>query len=100
MALSGQQREIVMADKKEPAAAAEGAGSMRVDTMLVRELAELLTANELTEIEVEDGDRKIRVRRELAPVLAAAPASAAPPETASPRSTPACHTAPGRRACG
>ena len=29
---------------------------MRVDTALVRELAELLTANELTEIEVEDGD--------------------------------------------
>jgi acetyl-CoA carboxylase biotin carboxyl carrier protein len=29
---------------------------------LVRELAELLSANELTEIEVEDGDRKIKVR--------------------------------------
>ena len=66
-----------MADKKEPAASAEGAGSMRVDTALVRELAELLTANELTEIEVEDGDRKIKVRRELAPVVAAAPAAAA-----------------------
>ena len=47
---------------------------MRVDTALVRELAELLTANELTEIEVEDGDRKIKVRRELAPVVSAAPA--------------------------
>ena len=68
-----------MADKKEPAAGAGGAGSMRVDTALVRELAELLTVNELTEIEVEDGDRKIRVRRELAPVLAAAPAVAAAP---------------------
>jgi len=52
---------------------------MRVDTALVRELAELLTVNELTEIEVEDGDRKIRVRRELAPVVAAAPAIAAAP---------------------
>jgi acetyl-CoA carboxylase biotin carboxyl carrier protein len=67
-----------MAEKKEPAASAGGARSMRVDTALVRELAELLTANELTEIEVEEGDRKIKVRRELAPVLAAAPAIAAP----------------------
>ena len=49
---------------------------MRVDGALLRELAELLTANELTEIEVEDGDRKIRVRREAAPVMAYAPAPA------------------------
>ena len=39
---------------------------MRVDTALVKELAELLSANELTEIEVEDGDRKIKVKRESA----------------------------------
>ncbi len=44
---------------------------MRIDAGLVRELAELLSANELSEIEVEDGDRKIRVRREL--TVAAAP---------------------------
>ena len=50
-----------MADPK-PTGPSEGA--MRVDTNLVRELAELLSANELTEIEVEDGDRKIKVRRE------------------------------------
>nr|WP_314443146.1 acetyl-CoA carboxylase biotin carboxyl carrier protein [uncultured Sphingomonas sp.] len=73
---------------------------MRIDAGLVRELAELLSANELSEIEVEDGDRKIRVKRELtvaaAPVqhvvaapqaMAAAPASAG--ETAStPAATP------------
>ena len=34
-------------------------GGMRVDTDLIRELADLLTANELTEIQVEDGERKI-----------------------------------------
>jgi acetyl-CoA carboxylase biotin carboxyl carrier protein len=75
-----------MAEKKEPAASAGGAKSMRVDTALVRELAELLTANELTEIEVEEGDRKIRVRRELAPVLAAGPAAvhAAAPALSAP----------------
>ena len=44
---------------------------MRIDAGLVRELAELLSANELSEIEVEDGDRKIRVKREL--TVAAAP---------------------------
>jgi acetyl-CoA carboxylase biotin carboxyl carrier protein len=57
---------------------------MRIDAGLVRELAELLSANELSEIEVEDGDRKIRVKRELtvaaAPVqhIVAAPAVAVP----------------------
>jgi acetyl-CoA carboxylase biotin carboxyl carrier protein len=41
-------------------------GSMRIDPDLVRELAELLTENNLTEIEVEDGDRKIKVQRHVA----------------------------------
>src|SRR6478735_11461713 len=59
-------------------------GTMRVDTDLIRELADLLTANELTEIQVEDGERKIKVRREAASFVAApayhapAPAAAAP----------------------
>ena len=56
-----------MADEKT----GSGGNQMRVDSALVRELAELLSANDLTEIEVEDGDRKIKVRREL---FAAAPA--------------------------
>ena len=49
---------------------------MRVDSALLRELAELLSANDLTEIEVEDGDRKIKVRRDAAPVMGYAPAPA------------------------
>jgi acetyl-CoA carboxylase biotin carboxyl carrier protein len=60
-----------MADQKEQQA-------MRVDSALLRELAELLSTNELTEIEVADGDRKIKVRRDPAPVMAYAPVSAAP----------------------
>ena len=64
-----------MAQPKSPAGAAD-TGAMRIDSDLVRELAELLTANELTEIEVADGDRKIRVKRET-PALVAAPAIAA-----------------------
>ena len=51
-------------------------GAMRIDTRLVRELAELLAENELTEIEVADGDRRIKVARDGAPVIAAAPAHA------------------------
>ena len=52
---------------------------MRVDSELLRELAEMLAANDLTEIEVEDGDRKIKVRREGAPMMAYAPVPQAAP---------------------
>lgn len=70
---------------------------MRIDAGLVRELAELLSANELSEIEVEDGDRKIRVKRELtvaaSPVqhLVTAPAAAA--SAAAPAMAPAADAA-------
>ena len=70
-------------------------GPMRVDTALVKELAELLSANELTEIEVEDGGRKIRVKRDAAPVMAYAPAPAlAAPAAAAPAAAPAADAAP------
>ncbi|WP_022681478.1 acetyl-CoA carboxylase biotin carboxyl carrier protein [Sphingobium bisphenolivorans] len=74
-------------------------GAMQVDVQLVRDLAALLDDTNLTEIEVEDGDRKIRVARKVgggngiayapapfaaAPVAAPAPAAAAPAETAAP----------------
>ena len=59
-------------------------GAMRIDPKLVRELAQLLTDNELTEIEVADGDRRIKVCRSLAPVVSAAPPSAAPALSAPP----------------
>lgn len=63
---------------------------MRIDPKLVRELAALLSDNELTEIEVADGDRRIKVCREPAPVFTggAAP-SAAPPAPFPPAATPA-----------
>ena len=63
---------------------------MRIDPALVRELAELLTDNHLTEIEVEDGDRKIRVQRNLF----AAPATAAPAPAAAAAPAPQPMTAP------
>ncbi len=65
---------------------------MRVDSELLRELAEMLAANDLTEIEVEDGDRKIKVRREVAPMMAYAPAPQAAPAAAL--AAPAIDAAP------
>jgi len=75
-------------------------GGMRVDVELVRQLATLLDETNLTEIEVEDNDRRIRVAREVhavtaAPVSyaapAAAPAAAAP--AASAEAAPAASAA-------
>ena len=62
---------------------------MRIDSALVRELAQLLTENELTEIEVEDGDRKIKVCRNPAPLIAAAPGAPAPASAAPAQAPPA-----------
>jgi acetyl-CoA carboxylase biotin carboxyl carrier protein len=69
-------------------------GGMQVDTKLVRELAELLNDTGLSEIEVEDGDRKIKVSRTMtavaaAPVAVAAPAPVAAPAAAAPAAAPA-----------
>ena len=58
-------------------------GGMRVDIDLVRQLAELLDDTRLTEIEVEDGERRIRVAREIVTTVAAAPAMAAPAAVAT-----------------
>ncbi|MBD3729699.1 MAG: acetyl-CoA carboxylase biotin carboxyl carrier protein [Sphingomonadales bacterium] len=66
---------------------------MDIDSKLVRELAELLGETGLTEIEVEDGERKIRVARGgmvaamPAPVQMAAPAAA--PAATAPVAAPA-----------
>jgi acetyl-CoA carboxylase biotin carboxyl carrier protein len=63
-----------------------GATGMHIDSALVRELAELLAETHLTEIEVADGDRKIRVARKAAPV--AAPVTYAPAPAAAPVAAP------------
>ena len=52
-------------------------GGMRVDTDLVRQLAELLHENDLSEIEVEDGDRRIVVKRQISAAAGRRRASAA-----------------------
>ena len=79
----------------EGADGGESNGAMRIDPSLVRELAELLTENSLTEIEVEDGDRRIKVSRGLAPVAAAAALPAvAPAAPLAPAATPSADPAP------
>jgi acetyl-CoA carboxylase biotin carboxyl carrier protein len=65
-------------------------GDMRIDAALVRELAQLLTDNELTEIEVQDGERRIKVSRDL-PMIGSAPPVLAAPAAAPALSGPPIH---------
>lgn len=72
-----------------------GRGPMQVDPALVRELARMLEESDLSEIEIEDGDRRIRLRRKLeapaaaAPVYAPSPPAPAPVQAAPPPRTAA-----------
>lgn len=68
-------------------------GAMQVDADLVRQLAELLDQTQLTEIEVQDGERRIKVARQVQAVSAmhAAPQFAAP---AAAPAAPAAASAP------
>jgi acetyl-CoA carboxylase biotin carboxyl carrier protein len=79
-----------MSDAK--GASRSGNGGMNIDSKLVRELAELLAETGLTEIEVEDGERKIKVARQAAPVAFSAPAPVA--AVAAPAAAPAVAAAP------
>ena len=66
-------------------APADSPDARAIDTKLVRKLAAILKETELTEIEVERGDLRIRVAREL--TVAAAPVALAP--TAAVQAAPA-----------
>lgn len=66
---------------------------MNIDSALVRELAELLAETGLSEIEVEDGERKIRVSRQIVQAMTAAMAPAIPLPAAAP-AAPAAEAAP------
>ncbi|MEZ5689521.1 MAG: acetyl-CoA carboxylase biotin carboxyl carrier protein [Caenibius sp.] len=80
-----------MAENKGAAAS----GGMNIDRKLVRELAEMLGETGLSEIEVEDGDRKIRVSRAAtAAVVAPAPLPVAHAPAASAAPAPDASAAP------
>jgi acetyl-CoA carboxylase biotin carboxyl carrier protein len=53
-------------------------GNMKVDASLVRELAGLLKETDLSEIEVQDGERRIRVARQIHVTAHVGAAMAAP----------------------
>ena len=60
-------------------------GAMQVDIDLVRQLAAVLDETQLTEIEVEDGERRVRVAR----TVQAAPAMMQAAPLAAPAAAPA-----------
>jgi acetyl-CoA carboxylase biotin carboxyl carrier protein len=61
-------------------------GEAAIDTGLVETLGELVTRLGLSEIEIERGDLRVRVVRQLsAPVQAVVPVAAPPPPQAAPR---------------
>ncbi len=70
-------------------------GGLNVDTALVRELADILAETGLTEIVVEDEDRKIRVSRG-AVASAPAPAAMAAPAAMPAPGAPAADAAPAQ----
>ncbi len=86
-----------MSSSKDPVPPA-GADAEPIDTALVRELAGILNDTDLTEIEVERGELRIRVAREITTqvhaVHAPAPVAAAAPAAAAPVAAPAAPAAP------
>lgn len=80
-----------MADTKSSAGgSAARSGAMNIDAKLVRQLADMLAETGLTEIEVEDGGRKIRVSRGAVAAAAPAPLAVA---AAAPAAAPAAPAA-------
>jgi acetyl-CoA carboxylase biotin carboxyl carrier protein len=78
-------------------------GKLNVDTALIETLAELLQRTGLTEIELAEGDSRIRVAREPQPLLASVPppapapqaVAASAPSAAEPASAAASERHPG-----
>lgn len=62
---------------------------MFVDQDVIRDLAILLNETDLSEIEIQDGEKKIRVVRNLTPVAAPAPVAPAPADA---EATPVAET--------
>ncbi len=87
-------KNITSSAKSGPKAAASRSSGMNIDGKLVRELAELLNKTDLTEIEVVDGDRKIRVARNLASAATVAYAPATAPAAPAAIAAPAAPATP------
>ncbi len=83
-----------MTDKKPATALSSGNHAMKIDSKLVRELAELLADTGLSEIEVEDETSRIRVARTMTAAAAPATVIAAPPAAAAPAPAAVAPAAP------
>jgi acetyl-CoA carboxylase biotin carboxyl carrier protein len=75
--------------------------SLSFDPEALRVLAELINTTGLSEIELAEGDRKLRLARLVAPVnipvaAPAVPAAVAPPPPAAPAAEPAAKSDPAR----
>ena len=77
-----------------PTPPVDSADARPIDTRLVRKLADILKDTGLTEIEVERGDLKIRVARELTVAAAPVAMAAAPAPVAAAVAAPAAPAAP------
>lgn len=75
-------RKVIARTPGEPRPASKAPASETIDTRLVRDLADMLSATDLTEIEVQKGDLRIRVAR--GGTVAAAPASPVSVSVATP----------------
>ena len=74
-----------MSEKKtqpDPPDAAEPTGVNPMDVSLLKQLVKLMVANDLSSLDLRDGDRRINLQRG-AQVVAAAPPIAAPPAPAA-----------------
>jgi acetyl-CoA carboxylase biotin carboxyl carrier protein len=65
-----------------------------IDTQLIETLAELLQRTGLTEIELAEGEARIRVARQPAPIVA--PVEAAPTVALASSNAPSAESGPGR----
>jgi acetyl-CoA carboxylase biotin carboxyl carrier protein len=74
---------MMPAERKPSSVRKEPMGKLNVDTALIETLAELLQRTGLTEIELAEGDSRIRVVRAPQPLTAAIPAPAPPPQPAA-----------------
>ncbi|HEX5794557.1 MAG TPA: acetyl-CoA carboxylase biotin carboxyl carrier protein [Geminicoccaceae bacterium] len=63
-------------------------GKLNVDTALIETLAELLQRTGLTEIELAEGDSRIRVARQAQPLIASVPPASLAPATAAASASP------------
>src|SRR5688500_9557178 len=83
-----------MSDKKN------GGDAMRIDTDLIRSLADLLAEKDLSEIEVEDGDRKVIVRRDSSKAMFAHAMAAHAAQLHAPAALPAAASVVGPAPAG